>query len=467
VTVPITSADWAAVIPAGSIGFAGLVVLIADLLSRTFVSRYVAIVVALLGSIAAAVHLWGQYGLHSTAFFGAFNVDAISVIFQGIVLLGTVGSVILYASLGDRRTVGGSVALMLWSACGAMLMAGAANLMVVFLGLELLSLALYVLCGMERRAGSHESALKYLILSSTATGFLLYGMALLFGATGSVALASLASGAQSANPVFWIGAGLFFIGLAFKLSLVPFHTWAPDVYEGAPLPVTAFMSVVTKAGALAVLIRLAFTALPPAHAATLLLPVWIVAAISMVIGNTGMLAQSDLKRLLAYSGIAQMGYVLAAVAGSGTGGFNAAVYYFTAYSLMNLGAFAVASMLSTEREEGAQLANYAGLGYCRPWAAFAMTTFLLAMAGLPPTAGFLGKVLILRSSVATGYPWLGALLVVGTAISLYAYGRVVRTMYDPEPRTVRDARPFVPLAAISAAICAVAVVVLTFVPFPR
>lgn len=466
-SVAITVADWAAVIPAGAIGIAGLVVLIADLLSRTFVSRYAAIVIAILGSIAAGVHLWGQYSVHSTAFFGAFNVDAISVIFQAIVLLGTVGSVILYASLGDRRTVGGSVALMLWSACGAMLMAGAANLMVVFLGLELLSLGLYVLCGMERRAGSHESALKYLILSSTATGFLLYGMALLFGATGSVALSSLASGAQSANPIFWIGAGLFLVGLAFKLSLVPFHTWAPDVYEGAPLPVTAFMSVVTKAGVLAVLIRLADTTLPAAHAAAILLPIWVIAAISMVIGNTGMLAQTDLKRLLAYSGIAQIGYVLSAVAGSATAGFNAAVYYFTAYSLMNLGAFAVAAMISTEREEGAQLANYAGLGYRRPWLAFAMTTFLLAMAGFPPTAGFLGKILILRSSVATGYPWLGALLVVGTAISLYAYGRIVRVMYDPQPPSVRDVRPSVPLAAISAAICAVAVIVLTFIPFPR
>jgi NADH-quinone oxidoreductase subunit N len=469
VNVAITGADWGALLPTGTIALAGLVVLIADLVSRTSVPRYAAIAIALIASIAAAVHLGEQYDaqLNASAFLGAFRVDAISVIFQGIVLLGTAGSVILYAGLGDRRTVGGSVALMLWSACGAMLMAGAANLMVVFLGLELLSLALYVLCGMERRTGSRESALKYLILSSTATGFLLYGMALLFGASGSVALSALASGAQSANPVFWIGAGLFLIGIAFKLSLVPFHTWAPDVYEGAPLPVTAFMSVVTKAGVLAVLIRLAYTALPAAHASQILLPLWVVAAISMVVGNAGMLAQTDLKRLLAYSGIAQIGYVLAAVAGSAPAGFDAAVYYFTAYSLMNLGAFAVASMLSSEREEGAQLANFTGLGYRRPWAAAAMTVFLLAMAGLPPTAGFLGKIFILRSSVATGYPWLGALLVVGTAISLYAYGRVVRAMYDREPRAVREVRPFVPLAAISAAVCALAVIVLTFFPFPR
>lgn len=386
------------------------------------------------------------------------------MLFEGVVLLATLGSVVLYGTLGDARHVAASVALMLWSACGAMLMAGATSLMTIFLGLELLSLALYTLCGIADRAGARESALKYLILSSTASAFLLYGMGLLFGATGSVALSSLANPALAGDPLYWIGLGLFFVGIAFKLSLVPFHTWAPDVYQGAPLPVTAFMSVATKAGVLAVLVRVALTALPPDRANALLLPIWVIAGISMIAGNVGMLAQTDLKRMLAYSGIAQIGYVLAAIAGSTGSGFDAALYYFTAYALMNLGAFAVASMLSSDREEGAHLSNYAALGYRRPWLAFAMSIFLLAMAGLPPTAGFLGKIFILRSTVQTGYLWLGALLIVGTAISLYAYGRVVRLMYAREPHHAYDPKPFAPLAAISVAVCAIAVIALTFYP---
>ncbi len=466
-SVDITAADWSAVAPVAVLALTAFVVLIADLVSRTNVYRYLAIAISISGTIAAAALLAQQYGTHGSAFLGGFVVDDASVLFAGIIVLGTLGSIVLYGALGTPRRVAPSLALMLWSACGAMLMAGAANLMTVFLGLELLSLALYTLCAMADRAGAREAALKYLILSSTATGFLLYGMALLFGATGSVSLAALIAPALATNQLFWIGIGLFLIGIAFKLSLVPFHTWAPDVYEGAPLPVTAFMSVVTKAGVLAVLVRLFLWSLPAGHASTLLLPVWIVAGISMIAGNAGMLAQHDLKRMLAYSGIAQIGYVLAALAGAEAQGFNAALYYFTAYSLMNLGAFAIAAMLSSDREEGSQLANFAGLGFRRPWAAFAMTVFLLAMAGLPPTAGFLGKVLILRSTVATGYAWLGALLVIGTAISLYAYGRVVRAMYDREPHAVHDVRPFAPLAAISAALCTIAVIVLAFYPFTR
>ena len=466
-SVNVTSADWAAVLPIVVLGVTGLAVLVADLFARVSVHRYVAIAIAMIGTVAAGAIVFRQYGMHYAAFGGAFVVDDASVLFAAIVLMATLGSVVLYGAIGEQRHVAGAVALMLWSACGAILMAGAGNLMTIFLGLELLSLALYALCGLAEREGAHEAALKYLILSSTATGFLLYGMGLLFGTTGSVALTALSSPALATNPLFWIGVGMFFIGIAFKLSLVPFHTWAPDVYEGAPLPVTAFMSVATKAGVLAVLVRVFLWSLPAQHASALLLPVWIVAGISMIAGNVGMLAQRDLKRMLAYSGIAQIGYVLAALAGGYVQGFNAALYYFAAYSFMNLGAFAVAAMLSGNREEGCVLANYSGLGYRRPWAAFAMTVFLLAMAGLPPTAGFLGKIFILRSTVATGYVWLGVLLVVGTAISLYAYGRIVRAMYDRSEHAVHDARPFVPLAALSAAICAIAVIALTFYPFSR
>jgi NADH-quinone oxidoreductase subunit N len=205
--------------------------------------------------------------------------------------------------------------------------------------------------------------------------------------------------------------------------------------------------------------------LPPGVAARLLLPVWIVAAISMIVGNVGMLAQHDLKRLIAYSGIAQVGYILTALAGGTPLGMRYAIYYLTAYTFMNLGAFAVAAMLSGDREEGSRLANYRGLGHRRPVAAALMTFFLLAMAGLPPTAGFLGKILILATSVSAGYAWLGVALIVGTAISLYAYAKVIRAMYARDEHVhAHDALPAVPLAWVSAVACCIIVIAMTFYP---
>jgi NADH-quinone oxidoreductase subunit N len=290
-------------------------------------------------------------------------------------------------------------------------------------------------------------------------------MALLFGATGSVAFAALANPIAS-SALLDIGAGLFLIGIAFKLSLVPFHVWAPDVYEGAPLPVTAFMSVVTKAGTLAVFARFAYAALPSAAGHALLAPIWILAAISMIVGNVGALAQTDMKRLLAYSGIAQVGYIVAAMAGTTTYGLRYAIFYLGAYTFMNLGAFAVVALLSREHEEGSRLQAFAGLGHRSPVLAAAMTFFLLALAGLPPTAGFTGKVLILASAVGAGYTWLAGLLVVGTAISIYVYMKIVRTMYARTTGAplVRAATPANALPWIGVGVCVLATLVLGFYP---
>jgi NADH-quinone oxidoreductase subunit N len=464
IKVPFTHADWAAVVPVSVVAVTALVVLIADLFAGKREQRYLSIGIAVAGTFVAAFFAARQFGHNHDAFFGGFMVGGFAAVFQEIILVSAAGSVILYGAIGSSPRVAGMTAIMLWSTCGAMLMAGAANLMMIFLGLELLSLGLYALCGAVERRTARESALKYLILSSTATGFLIFGSALLFGATGSVSLADLVYPGLASMPLFWIGSGMFLIGLVFKLSLVPFHTWTPDVFEGAPLPVTAFMSVATKAGTLAVFARFIYAALPPGTAEQLLLPVWIVAGISMIAGNVGMLAQHDLKRLLGYSGVAQVGYILVALAGGTPLGLRYALYYLAAYALMNLGAFAVAAAISGEGEEGASLANYRGLGRRRPWLAAAMTVFLLALAGLPPTAGFLGKILILSSSVAAGYVWLAALLIAGTAISLYAYAKVIFAMYEREEGEVHAARPFVPLAWASAAICAVVVIAMAFYP---
>ncbi len=462
--VPFSSADWHAIGPVSAVALAALVVLVADLFSGNRARRYVSIVIALAGILVGAMLAARQYGHNYDAFFGGFMTGGFATVFQEVVLIAAAGSVILYGAIGPAQRVAGMTAIMLWSACGAMLMAGAANLLMIFLGLELLSLGLYALCGAVDRKTARESALKYLILSSTATGFLLFGFALLFGATGSVRLSDFVNPALATNPLFWIGAGMFLIGIVFKLSLVPFHTWTPDVFQGAPLPVTAFMSVATKAGTLAVFARFIYAALPAGVSDRLLLPVWIVAGISMIAGNVGMLAQHDLKRLLGYSGVAQIGYILVALAGGTPLGLRYAIYYLAAYALMNLGAFAVAAAISGDEEEGADIASYRGLGYRRPWLAAAMTIFLLALAGLPPTAGFLGKILILSSSVSGGYVWLAALLIVGTAISLYAYAKFIRAMYERERGEFPEFRPFVPLAWASAAICAILVIVMAFYP---
>jgi len=466
VTVAFTNADWSAILPAAVVGAGALLVLFVDLLARDHAKRYVSISLGLALAVVAAWFAAGQYHHDYSAFGSGFVVGGFASVFQEIVLLALAGSLVLYGTIGKEEKIAGAVALMLWASAGAMLMAGAANLMTIFLGLELLSLALYCLCGLSDARGSREAALKYLVLSSTASGFLIFGMALLFGASGSVRLADLVNPALAATPLLWMGTGFFLTGIAFKLSLVPFHAWAPDVYEGAPLPATAFMSVATKAGTLAVFARFIYAALPAEVAGRLLLPVWIVAGISMIVGNVGMLAQHDLKRLLAYSGIAQVGYILTALAGSTALGLRYAIYYLAAYALMNLGAFAVAAVLSTDAEEGARLNAYRGLGRRKPLLAAAMTIFLIGLAGLPPTAGFLGKILILSTSSGTGYWWLGALLVVGTAISLYAYAKIVRAMYADPGSMVAASEPASahPLAWISVCVCAVLIVAMAFYP---
>ncbi len=464
-TIPFGNADWVALVPTFIVALGALVVLLADLILPAGVRRPAGIALGILALVVAGAYALTGWHHPFAAFGGGFVNGGFTIVFEEITVAAAIFSLLMAYSLGRPDQAGGAIALMLWSASGAMLMAGAANLMTIFLGLELLSLALYCLCGLAPRPAARESALKYLILSSTATALMLYGMALLFGATGSVSLSAFAQPPASVA-LFDAGCGLFLIGLCFKLSLVPFHVWTPDVYEGAPLPVTAFMSVVTKAGTLAVLARFAYAALPAQHAAQILWPLWIVAALSMIVGNAAALAQTDIKRLLAYSGVAQVGYIIVAMAGTTPQGLRYAIFYLGAYTFMNLGAFAVVALLSRDRDEGSSLRAFAGLGYRQPVLAAAMTFFLLALAGLPPTVGFTGKILILASSVASGFVWLGVLLIVGTAISAYAYFKIVRAMYARTTGApiVRAFKPVSALPWVGVAICAVATLVLGFYP---
>jgi NADH-quinone oxidoreductase subunit N len=463
--IPV-GADYTALLPAFVVAVTPLLILFVDLFYRERGPwrRTVAVGLALLWLVVAGVLQAVQYPHDYAAFGGAFVQGGFSIVFSEIVILATIATLLLSIGIGRDDQVAGTTSLLLWSASGAMLMSGAANLMTVFLGLELLSLALYCLCAMSTRRTARESALKYLILSSMASGFLLYGSALLFGATGSVAFAALAT--AHVTPLLALGAGLFIVGLAFKLSLVPFHAWTPDVYEGAPLPVTAFMSIATKAGTLAVLARFAYAALPSEHRAQVLLPLWVLAALSMLVGNLAALAQTDMKRLLAYSGIAQVGYIVTAFAGTGPNGLRYAILYLAGYTFMNLGAFAVVALMSRDGDAVVGLPRFAGLAARRPWLAAAMTLFLVGLAGLPPTIGFTGKILILTTTVDAGYAWLAGILILGTAISAYVYFKIVRVMFAPvDPQHVHDERSSNPLPWIAVTVCAVATFVLGFVPY--
>jgi NADH-quinone oxidoreductase subunit N len=460
-----SAADYAALLPWFVVAVAPLAILFVDLFFRSAgaLRRGVAVGLAIAGLVVAGVIAAEQYPHDYAAFGGAFVQGGFSIVFSEIVIIATIATLLLSIGVGRSDQVAGTTALLLWSASGAMLMAGAANLLMVFLGLELLSLGLYCLCAISARTTARESALKYLILSSMASGFLLYGSALLFGATGSVAFADLAR--AQVTPLFAVGAGLFLVGLAFKLSLVPFHAWTPDVYEGAPLPVTAFMSVVTKAGTLAVLARFTYAALPPDSASAIVVPLLVLAALSMLIGNLGALAQTDMKRLLAYSGIAQVGYIVVAFAGQTALGLRYALLYLAGYTFMNLGAFAVVALLSRDGDAVVGLPRFAGLAYRRPWLAAAMTLFLLGLAGLPPTIGFTGKILILAVTVGAGYAWLGGVLILGTAISAYVYFKIVRVMFARiDPRHVRDERSPNVLPWVAVAVCAVLTFALGLVP---
>lgn len=459
----VTAPDVAALLPTFLVAGTALVVLFFDFFAPKSIRRSLAVALAILGLVVAGVLTAQQYGHPVIAFSGAYIVGGFSVIFSEIAIVATIVSLLLTLGVGRDDQVAGTSALVLWSTTGAMLMAGAGNLMMIFLGLELLSLGLYCLCGMSLRSTAREAALKYLILSSMASGFMLYGMALLFGATGSVSLAALASAHPGA--LFATGVGLFLIGIAFKLSLVPFHLWTPDVYEGAPLTVTAYMSIVTKAGVLAVLARFAYAALPAESATALLVPMWVIAAISMIVGNLAALAQTDMKRLLAYSGIAQVGYIVAAFAGRTDYGLRYAMLYLAVYLFMNLGAFAVLALMSRDGETGPRLASFTGLAYRRPWLAGAMTFFLLSLAGLPPTGGFTAKILILASTTNAGYVWLALVLILGTAISVYVYFKIVRIMFvRADEAHVRDERGPIFIPWIGVAVCAAAVLVLCFYP---
>jgi NADH-quinone oxidoreductase subunit N len=443
--------DYAGLSPVIALTAGLVLVLIAGLFGGTPRTRRIVVSVVALGTLAAAAGLciW-QWGEEKDLVAGALRVDELGL--AGALI--AIGSAAFCIPLSWRepsveRAVGPTghaefQALLICSVLGMTLIAQAQNLVAFFVALELLSIPLYVLCGSAlRRERSLESGLKYLIIGSLGSASLLYGLAFVYGASGSTDFAEIATGIGGSvldDPVLLIGIALAATGLAFKLSVAPFHQWTPDVYEGAPTPVTAFMAVATKAAVFCATVRFFEVALGPA------VDDWqpalaALAAVSIVIGNVGALRQDSLKRLLGYSGVAQAGYMLVAVVAASEAGVSALVFYLAAYALMNLPAFAVIAIRERETPFGDDIRAVEGLGRERPALAAALTISMLALAGLPGTAGFIGKLFLIEVAVDSAYTWLAVLIAIGTMISLAYYLRVVAAVWMQPAVAADAARP--------------------------
>jgi NADH-quinone oxidoreductase subunit N len=392
-----------------------------------------------LGALAAALGLtiW-QWGEQKSLVSGAIRIDDLSLALNMILIAGAACAVLLaWRSRAAQEAAHGEFySLLLASVAGMSLLAAAQNTVLLFIGLELLSIPLYVLCATEmRREHSLESGLKYLIIGSVGSATLLYGLAMLYGATGSTGFgeiaAALSKNGLATDPLTLTGVALCVAGLCFKASVAPFHQWTPDVYEGAPTPVTAFMAVTTKVAALGAFLRLFDVALLPAHGSWAP-AVAVLAAITIAVGNVGALGQSSLKRMLAYSSVAQAGYMLAGVVVATALGVQATVFYLAVYLFMNMAAFAVVVARERETALGDSVDALAGIGRTRPLLAWPMTLAMLGLAGIPATAGFIGKFYLIDASVSGSYTWLGVVIVVGSMISLGYYLPVVAAIWMRE-----------------------------------
>jgi NADH-quinone oxidoreductase subunit N len=428
--------DWAGLSPLIALIAGAMVVLLTGLAGSAVVRERVVpglTCVALAATLGLTI--W-QFHEGKSIVSDALRVDDLALVLN-LVFIGAALSAVLLSLRGVAAREAGHgeyYALLLSSVAGMLVLVEAQNMVALFLGLELLSISLYVLCATDlRRATSLEAGLKYLVVGSVGSATLLYGLALIYGATGSTdfgGVAAALNGAVVNDPLLLTGIGLVVTGLAFKASTAPFHQWTPDVYEGAPTPITAFMAVATKAAAFGVLLRFFDVALIDASVnwAPLLAAL---ATVTIVVGNVGALGQSSVKRMLAWSGVAQAGYLLAGVVVASKLGVQATVYYLAVYLVMNVAAFAVVAARERETPHGDDLRALSGIGASRPVLAWPMTIAMLSLAGIPATAGFVGKFYLIDAAVSGDYAWLGVMIVVGSMISLGYYLRVVAAMWMP------------------------------------
>ena len=392
-------------------------------------------------ALGTAVYRW-NYADNGPAYNNFATGDKFALFFEILfAALGILTVAVSHQYLKRRGMLEGEFHILIVAAViGMMVVASATSLVTVFLGLELLSIALYIACGFARgETRSQEAAAKYLLVGGFASAFVVYGMALIYGGSGTTVIPEIATrleASASGNPLILLGIVLMGVGFAFKVSAAPFHMWTPDVYQGAPIPVTAFMSVGTKAAAFAMIVRVFAGGLP--HLA----PEWqallaFVAATSMIVGNLMAITQSSLKRLLAYSGIAQAGYVLIGVIAGGQNGLSAVLFYLFVYMFMNFGAFAVVTLLAGPDGDRDRLSDLNGLYRRSPLMAILMTVFMLSLAGFPPFVGFFGKLFLFTAGVSAGYTWLVVLAVLMSVVSVYYYVRVLIPVWSPSTRTDR------------------------------
>ena len=460
--------SWAIIEPELVLGAFAVLVLLIDILSPRNRGQ-VAAWVTLAGVCSCLAVVAGQWGSKGSGFGGMIVLDRYATFFNVVFLIGTGLTVFISTGYLRREEAGRSeyYFLILCATIGMMLMAAGMDLLVIFLGLELLSLSLYVLVGFTRsRPESNESSLKYLLLGAFATGFLLYGIALIYGAVGTTnirEIGRLLPGPIQSLSMLLAGTALLLVGLGFKVAAVPFHMWVPDVYEGAPTAITAFLSAGPKAAGFAALLRVlavGLDALRPEWSSAL----WALAVLTMTVGNLAAISQHSIKRMLAYSSIAHAGYILVALTAMNEQGIAGALFYSLVYTFMNIGAFAVVILVSRRGEEGLDIRDYQGLAYRNPALALAMAVFMLSLAGIPPTAGFFGKFYIFGAAIKTGFIGLAIIGVVNSLVSVYFYLGVIVSMYMRSAE--EDAQPayVTPFAACATGLSAVATLLIGIFP---
>ena len=436
---PITAPaiDLVSLAPVLVLSVFGIMVLVTDLFIGK--DKSVLVFISLTGLLMGAISSLAKYNLPVHSFNGAYIVDHLSVFFTFIFCISSALAILVSVDFNKREgiKVGEYYSLILFCTVGMVLLASATDMIMIFLGIEIVSISLYVLAGIRRNdPKSNEAALKYFLLGAFATGFLLYGMTLLYGSTGSTKLVMIASairnGGVASEPLLLMGVVLLIIGLGFKVAAVPFHMWAPDVYEGAPTPVTAFMAVGPKAASLAAFYRIFSEAIPQ------LSPSWeillcVVSVITMFVGNLGAIMQTNIKRLLAFSSVAHVGYLIIAIIAKNSLSSSALMFYMLTYAFMIFGTFGIVILLGRKGDENLEIENYSGLAYKHPVLALSMTIFLLSLGGLPPLAGFVAKFFVFSAALKEGFLILVIIAVLNSAVSLYYYLKVIVFMYMKDP----------------------------------
>ncbi len=479
--IPAPQLDFAAVAPLLLIGIGALVVLVGEiliagrptLLGRTVTKEFSGSILALVSSFFLALVVavaCMEFAEGSASVFNPANpmirLDRLASFATALVALGALLSCLLsVAYLAEMRINHGEYyALLLLATSGMILLVSSVDLIAVFLGIEIMSIPIYVLAGFERRRlRSNESALKYFLVGSFASAILLYGMALLYGATGSTHFDAIRAGFADGGQLAQVGLALVLVGFTFKISSFPFHQWTPDVYEGAPTTITAYMSVTVKAAAFVALLRVfveAFGGIDDAVRTVF----WVLAALTMVLGNFMAIVQDNVKRLLAYSSIAHAGYLLIPFVAGSPPAYAAMLFYLLVYAFMNLGAFAVIVALAHRGEDADRVDDFAGLARVRPGLAALMTLFMLSLAGIPGTAGFIAKFQIFMAAVSAGHVGIAILMALVSVVSVYYYLRIPVVMYMREPGERSHRRELSSGEWTVLAVCGAAVLVLGIFP---